>query len=64
MMKLMRANQFLFTFILIGALGFTSCKSQSNSASAKKRINITKLEMVRKNGLDINETSSESFSNR
>ena len=42
-MKLMKANQFLFTFILIGALGFTSCKSQSKAPSIQKELTSSKL---------------------
>jgi len=40
---MMKANQFIFTFILIGTLGFTSCKSQSNVPSAKNELTSSKL---------------------
>lgn len=42
-MRLMRTKQFLFTFILIGALGFTSCKSQTTATPAKKGVSASKM---------------------
>lgn len=52
-MKLMRAKQFLFTFILIGALGFTSCKSQSNATSTAKDLTSSKLKWSEKMALTL-----------
>ncbi|GEC71192.1 unsaturated rhamnogalacturonyl hydrolase [Flavobacterium flevense] len=52
-MKLMKANQFLFTFILIGALGFTGCKSQSNTASAPKELSSPNLKWSEKMALTL-----------
>ena len=52
-MKLMKANQFLFTFILIGALGFTSCKSQPNATSTKKELTSPKLKWSEKMALTL-----------
>lgn len=61
MMKLMRAKQFLFTFILIGALGFTSCKSQSNSASAKKELTSSNLKWSEKMALTLMKRHPKAF---
>ena len=52
-MKLMKANQFLFTFILIGTLGFTGCKSQSNAASAPKELGSPNLKWSEKMALTL-----------
>lgn len=60
-MKLMRAKQFLFTFILIGALGFTSCKSQSNSASAKKELTSSNLKWSEKMALTLMKRHPKAF---
>lgn len=60
-MKLMRAKQFLFTFILIGALGFTSCKSQSSSASAKKELTSPNLKWSEKMALTLMKRHPKAF---
>ena len=52
-MKLMKANQFLFTFILIGTLGFTGCKSQSNVASVPKELGSPNLKWSEKMALTL-----------
>ncbi|WP_407934912.1 glycoside hydrolase family 88/105 protein [Flavobacterium flavipallidum] len=52
-MKLMRVKQFLFTFILIGALGLTSCKSQSNATSTTKDLTSSKLKWSEKMALTL-----------
>ncbi|MEL1239793.1 glycoside hydrolase family 88 protein [Flavobacterium sp. DGU99] len=49
----MRVKQFLFTFILIGALGLTSCKSQSNATSTTKDLTSSKLKWSEKMALTL-----------
>ena len=49
----MKANQFILTFILIGTLGFTSCKSQSAAPSANKELSSSKLKWSEKMALTL-----------
>ncbi len=50
---MMKANRFILTFILIGALGFTSCKSQSASSSTKNELTSSKLKWSEKMALTL-----------
>jgi len=50
---MMKANRFILTFILIGALGFTSCKSQSAASSTKNELTSSKLKWSEKMALTL-----------
>ncbi len=49
----MKANQFIFTLILIGTLGFTSCKSKPVSDSVKKELTSANLKWSKRMALTL-----------
>ncbi|KDN55830.1 glycoside hydrolase family 88/105 protein [Flavobacterium seoulense] len=57
----MKAKQFLFTFLLVGALGFTSCKSQSSASSAKKELTSPNLKWSEKMALTLMKRHPKAF---
>lgn len=57
----MRASQFILTFILAGTFAFTSCKSQSNSASAKKELTSSNLKWSEKMALTLMKRHPKAF---
>ncbi len=57
----MKASQFIFTFILAGTFAFTSCKSQSSSASAKKELTSSNLKWSEKMALTLMKRHPKAF---